>query len=60
MITPEEMVIFIKDNYRLIIEYKNCSDQNIRKQIYEEILLMTEIIDPDNEPSYRESNDISV
>lgn len=58
MITPEEMIMFIKDNYRLITDYNNCSDQNVRKQIYEEILLMAEIIDPNTDPSYKGDNAI--
>ncbi len=46
MISSEEMTIFIEELYSLIQDYKRCNDTKLKKQIHDEILVLSEIIDP--------------
>lgn len=44
MISSEEMTIFIKEIYLLIIQYNRCDSPEIKKQINEEILILSDLI----------------
>ncbi len=44
MISPDEMVIFVKELELLHSEYSKCIDENIREKIYDDILFFSEII----------------
>jgi len=45
MISNEEMIIFIKQIKLLISEYNKCHDLKIKEQIYEEIIVLSDLID---------------
>lgn len=45
MISNEEMIIFIKQIKLLINEYNKCQDLKIKEQIYEEIIVLSDLID---------------
>lgn len=45
MISNEEMIIFIKEFYLLLNEYQNCEDDDLKKQIKNDILFLSEIIE---------------
>ena len=44
MVTNEELILFMRDLYSLICDYKKCENCNIKNQIYQEIQLLSEII----------------
>ncbi|WP_169908080.1 hypothetical protein [Metabacillus halosaccharovorans] len=45
MISNEEMIIFMKQIKLLINEYNKCYDVKIKEQIYEEIIVLSDLID---------------
>ncbi|MCM3714867.1 hypothetical protein [Halalkalibacter oceani] len=45
MISNEEMIIFIKEFYLLLNEYQKCEDEALKKQIHNDILFLSEIIE---------------
>ncbi len=45
MISNEELILFMKQINLLITEYKNCQDQQMKEQIYEEIIVLSDLID---------------
>lgn len=45
MISNEEMIIFIKQIKLLINEYNKCHDLQLKEQIYEEIVILSQLID---------------
>ncbi|MCM3443283.1 MULTISPECIES: hypothetical protein [Metabacillus] len=44
MVTKDEMILFIEEIYMLIKEYKRCTDEQMKKQIYRDILQLSEVI----------------
>ncbi|MBO1515586.1 hypothetical protein [Metabacillus bambusae] len=44
MISNEEMTMFIKEIYLLIIQYNRCDSADIKNQINNEILILSEVI----------------
>lgn len=44
MIPSNEMTIFIKEIYLLIIQYNRCDSDDIKKQIYVEIMILSDVI----------------
>ncbi len=44
MISNEEMVIFIKEINLLINDYNRCDDILVKKQIYDDILLLNKVL----------------
>jgi hypothetical protein len=44
VIKSEEMIIFINELGLLFDEYTRCSNTMIREEIYEDILLLSEVI----------------
>ena len=47
MVTNDEMIIFIEEIYMLIKEYKKCDNEQIKKQIYRDILILSVVISED-------------
>lgn len=45
MISNEELIIFMKQINLLINEYNKCHDHQIKEQIYEEIIVLSDLID---------------
>lgn len=45
MISNEELIIFMKQINLLISEYNKCHDYQIKEQIYEEIIFLSDLID---------------
>ncbi len=45
MISNEEMILFMKQINLLINEYNKCHDLQIKEQIYEEIIVLSDLID---------------
>ena len=44
MVPNEELLLFMRDVYSLICDYKKSENENIKNQIYQEIQLLSEII----------------
>ncbi|WP_368505057.1 hypothetical protein AB3N04_05255 [Alkalihalophilus sp. As8PL] len=44
MISHEEMIIFLKEMYLLMNEYKRCEEAQIKELIYKDIQLLGEVI----------------
>ncbi|MFS0882892.1 hypothetical protein [Virgibacillus sp. 6R] len=44
MASSEEMLLYIREIYKLINEYKDCDDDDTKNKIYDNILLLSEIL----------------
>jgi len=44
MVSSEEMTMFIKEIYLLIIQHNRCNSPEIKKQIHDEILILSDLI----------------
>ncbi len=44
MVSAEEMVLFIKEIYLLINEYKRCNDAQLKELIKDDIMFFSEIL----------------
>jgi hypothetical protein len=52
IIGEKELLLFIKELGRLLEDYKKCKDKTIQKEIHLDILLLSEVIDPNKEWNY--------
>ncbi|MGE8206664.1 hypothetical protein ACQKP0_19325 [Heyndrickxia sp. NPDC080065] len=53
MIQEEEHLLFIKELGRLLQDFNHCDDEEIKKEILIDITLLSNVINPDYELSYR-------
>ncbi|QQZ08162.1 hypothetical protein [Heyndrickxia vini] len=53
MIREEEHLLFIKELGRLFEDFNHCKCEEIRKDILKDIQLLSNVINPDHELSFR-------
>ena len=53
MIREDEYQLFIKEMGRLFQDFNHCKDEEIKKEILDDIMLLSNVINPDHELSFR-------
>ncbi|MFP3844917.1 hypothetical protein [Priestia filamentosa] len=49
IIREKELLLFIKELGLLLEDYKKCKDKAVQKEIQQDILLLSKVIDPNKE-----------
>ncbi|MGG1219922.1 hypothetical protein ABE236_20985 [Priestia endophytica] len=48
-IGEKELLLFIKELGHLLEDHKRCENKRVKKEIYQDILLLSDVIDPNKE-----------
>jgi hypothetical protein len=48
-IGEKELLLFIKELGHLLEDHKRCKNKRVKKEIYQDILLLSDVIDPNKE-----------
>lgn len=53
MIREDEHLLFIKELGRLFQDFNHCDNEEVKKEILIDIMLLSNVINPDHELSFR-------